>query len=225
MAKRESLWHSYFKDHDSPMTTHSSSVSRASQGDVTQLLDALVEGEKQATSQLFPLVYDELRSMAQRMMRSERDGHTLQTTGLIHEAYLRLVNQKRPQGWAGRGHFFGAAAEAMRRILVEHARRKLGKMRGGDLNRLPAGAAEEVALAPESQSPEFILEVHDALDSLERVDPQAAKLVKLKFFAGFSIVDAAELMGISKTTAYALWAYAKATLAKTLADGRADSLG
>lgn len=184
--------------------------------DVTQILDELALGEADATEKLLPVVYLELRSMAQGMMRRERDDHTLQTTALVHEAYLRLVNQDRPDGWDGRGHFFSAAAEAMRRILVEYARQKLGKQRGGHLNRIDVDVVEQPAFNNQSQSPELVLEVHEAIDSLAQHDPRAAELVKLKFFAGLSLAEAAEILGISKSTAYTDWSYAKAMLARTL---------
>ncbi|MCS7470619.1 ECF-type sigma factor [Stieleria sp. ICT_E10.1] len=184
--------------------------------DLTQILDDLALGQADATERLLPVVYEELRSMAGAMMRRERDDHTLQTTALVHEAYLRLVQQHRPEGWDGRGHFFSAAAEAMRRILVEHARRKLGKQRGGHLNQIDVDAIEEHALDDQSQSPQLVIEVDEAIDVLARQDPKSAELVKLKFFAGLSLVEAAELLGISKSTAYTDWAYAKAMLARVL---------
>lgn len=184
--------------------------------DVTQILDELVLGDADATDQLLPVIYEELRAKAHRIMRQERDGHTLQTTTLVHEAYLRLVQQKRPAGWDGRGHFFAAASEAMRRILVEHARRKLGKQRGGDRQRIDVDLVNEADLSDQSESPELVLEIHDALDTLAGQDLMAAELVKLKFFAGLSLVEAAELLRISKSTAYTDWAYAKAMLARVL---------
>ena len=186
--------------------------------DITEILDQVAFGEPDATERLLPIVYNELRSMAEKMMQRERDGHTLQTTALVHEAYLRLVQHDRPDGWDGRGHFFSAAAEAMRRILVEHARRKLGKQRGGNLNRVDAEVLKTVGEMDYAQSPEFVLEVDDAIAKLAEQDASAAELVKLKFFAGFSVVEAAEMLGISKTTAYGHWAYAKAKLATLLND-------
>ena len=184
--------------------------------DITQILDELVLGDADATDRLLPVVYEELRSMARAMMRQESAGHSLQTTALVHEAYLRLVQKNRPAGWDGRGHFFSAAAEAMRRILVEHARRKLGKQRGGHLNRIDVDEVEELAFDDRSQSPELVIEVHEAIDVLAQRDTMAAELVKLKFFVGLSTAEAAELLGISKSTAYTDWAYAKAMLARVL---------
>lgn len=186
--------------------------------DITEILEQVAFGEPDATEQLLPIVYGELRSMAEAMMRRERDGHTLQTTALVHEAYLRLVQQDRPRGWDGRGHFFSAAAEAMRRILVEHARRKLGKQRGGHFNRIEAGALNDVGQMDYAKTPEFVLEIDDAIGKLADLDPSAAELVKLKFFAGLSVVEAAETLGISKTTAYGHWTYAKAQLATLLGE-------
>lgn len=187
-------------------------------GDVTQILDDLVLGDTNATERLFPIVYEELWSMAQAMMRQERGSHTLQTTALVHEAYLRLVKQDQPDGWGGRGHFFSAAAESMRRILVDYARSKLRKKRGGDLIKEDEQVLDDVANNEEWQSPELILEVHEAIDILAQKDPRAAELIKLRFFAGISLVEAANLLGISKSVAYTDWAYGKAILAQLLED-------
>jgi RNA polymerase sigma factor (TIGR02999 family) len=185
--------------------------------DVTHLLDAAVAGDRQAAAELLPLVYDELRRLAAARMAAERPGHTLDATALVHEAYLRLVAGGGPDAeephWEGRGHFFAAAAEAMRRILVEHARRKRSRKRGGDRRR-DALAPEEIA-APE-RSPD-LLALDEALERLAVADATVAELVKLRYFAGLTIKDAAALLGISPRTADSYWAYARAWLAADLA--------
>ncbi|MCI0333719.1 MAG: ECF-type sigma factor, partial [Planctomycetes bacterium] len=164
--------------------------------EVTQLLAAIDQGDSQATAQLLPLVYDELRALAARKLSQEKPGQTLQATALVHEAYLRLVDVDQAQQWNGRGHFFAAAAEAMRRILVENARRKARQKHGGELHRVELAEADFATTA----SDERLLAIHEALDRLALEDRQAAELVKLRFFAGFSITEAAELIGISRTT-------------------------
>lgn len=181
---------------------------------MTLLLEKLAAGDSTSSNELFNLVYDELRVLANRFMNKESSGHTLQTTALVHEAYLRLVSSKQPQGWEGRSHFFFSAAEAMRRILVEHARRKKGKKRGGDHQRVSAEAIDGVEA--EALTPEFVLEVHEALDRLAEVDPQSADIIRLRFFAGLSVVEAADIVGVSKSTAYANWEFAKARLSQLL---------
>ena len=181
--------------------------------DVTQILSAIESGDPLASDKLLPIVYDQLRSLARARMSNERVDHTLQTTALVHEAYLRLVGNQMDQRWENRGHFFAAAAEAMRRILVEHARRKLGKQRGGDRTRVEL--SDE--LAKRVQSPEIVLQVSEALERLAEHDAKAAELVKLHCFAGFSIVEAAEILGVANSTAYAHWAYAKALMGRLLA--------
>lgn len=181
--------------------------------DVTQILSQIESGDPLATEKLLPIVYDQLRNLARARMSNERVDHTLQTTALVHEAYVRLVGGQNSQRWENRGHFFAAAAEAMRRILVEHARRKLGKQRGGDRERVEL--SEE--LAKEVQSPEVVLQVSEALERLAEQDAEAAELVKLHCFAGFSITEAAEILGVPNSTAYAHWAYAKGLLGRFLA--------
>jgi RNA polymerase sigma factor (TIGR02999 family) len=178
--------------------------------EVTRVLSAVEQGDPQAASQLLPLVYDELRRLAAHKLAQEKAGHTLQATALVHEAYLRLVNQPeaRARDWKGRGHFFAAAAEAMRRILVESARRKASLKRGGDQARQPL----DLAGVPLRRPPEELLAVHDALDALAGIDPRAAEVVKLRYFAGFTLDEAAEILGISPRTADSLWAYARAWL-------------
>ena len=182
--------------------------------DVTQILAKIEQGDEHATEQLLPLVYAELRSLAAARMANERSDHTLQPTGLVHEAYLRLVDTDQPLHWDSRGHFFAAAAEAMRRILVEHARRKLGKQRGGDLQRVELNDG----MAGQFENHELVLQVSDALERLHTEDAQAAELVKLHCFAGFSLPEAAEILGIASSTAYAHWAYAKALMGRLLGD-------
>jgi len=175
--------------------------------DVTRLLDAMGTGDRQASAELLPLVYDELRRLARAHMANERAEHTLQPTALVHEAYLRLIGDSNPS-WDGRGHFFAAAAEAMRRILVESARRKQRIKHGGELSRVEL---DESHLAT-TTSDERLLAIDEALERLASDEPQAAELVKLRFFAGFSIAEAAEILGLSRTTAYEQWAYARAWL-------------
>jgi RNA polymerase sigma factor (TIGR02999 family) len=182
--------------------------------DVTRILSRIESGDPLAADRLLPLVYDELRKLAADKLAHERPGQTLDATALVHEAYIRLVDADRAQHWNGRGHFFAAAAEAMRRILVERARRKLGPRRGGHLARL---ALDAIAEAVESK-PAEILAVHEALADLEAESPQAALLVKLRYFAGMNHQEAAECLGISRSTADRYWVYAKASLFNALRD-------
>src|SRR5215470_2362663 len=161
--------------------------------EVTRILSQMEHGDPHAAEQLFPLVYDELRKLAAQRMNQEKPGQTLQATALVHEAYLRLVGQAQDQCWDHRGHFFAAAAEAMRRILVESARTKQRLKRG-------AGAARvdlQESLSTDSDRTQEIIEIHEALTELERHDAQAAALVKLRFFAGLEHQEAAEILGIS----------------------------
>jgi RNA polymerase sigma factor (TIGR02999 family) len=184
--------------------------------DVTRILSAIEQGDSHAAAHLLPLVYDELRKLAAQKLAQERSGQTLQATALVHEAYLRLVGAGRTPSWQGRGHFFAAAAEAMRRILVDSARRKQRFKHGGVFKRVDLG--DEVA-SPESPDTD-ILAIHEALEKLTQHDPQTAELVKLHFFAGLSLEEAAELLGISARTAYRNWSYARAWLFRSL-EGRA----
>jgi RNA polymerase sigma factor (TIGR02999 family) len=186
--------------------------------DVTQILNAIERGDPAAAEQLLPLVYGELRQLAAQRLAQEKPGQTLQATALVHEAYLRLVDVDRPQAWSGRGHFFAAAAEAMRRILVENARRKNRDKHGGGRRRVTLDEARLAYNAPD----EGLLAVHDALDRLATEDPLAAQLVKLRYFAGFSVEDAAEALGIPRSTAYLHWAYARASL-RVLLDVEPDA--
>jgi RNA polymerase sigma factor (TIGR02999 family) len=175
--------------------------------DVTRILSAIEDGDALASEQLLPLVYEELRKLATAKMANEKPGQTLQATALVHEAYVRLVDGDKPRNWNSRGHFFGAAAEAMRRILVDRAREKSAEKCGGDFQR--------VELDPEvpcDGEPNAILELNEALAELEACNVEAAKLVKLRYFAGFSHTQAAEVMGISRRAADRLWMLARTWL-------------
>jgi RNA polymerase sigma factor (TIGR02999 family) len=186
--------------------------------DVTRILSAIEEGDPHAAADLLPLVYNELRRLAAARMAEERSGQTLQPTALVHEAYLRLVDVDRLQYWNSRGHFFAAAAEGMRRILVETARRKGGPEAGGRHVRV------ELSDVPDElrRSDLDLLALSEALDKLQAKDPRAAELVKLRFFAGLSRHQAAEALGISVATADNDWAYAKGWL-KAEIEGRSGS--
>ncbi|MHC4401577.1 MAG: ECF-type sigma factor [Planctomycetota bacterium] len=176
--------------------------------DVTRILSAIEQGDPSAAEQLLPVVYDELRKLAAQKMAQEAPGQTLQATGLVHEAYMRLVDVEKAQHWNSRGHFFGAAAEAMRRILVENARRKQQLKYGGGLQRVDLDHAAPVTNA----SPEQLLALEDALSQLDRDDPTAAKVFKLHYFAGLSMEQAAEVLSVSRATAYRHWTFARAWL-------------
>ena len=179
--------------------------------DLTRILSAIDEGDPRAAEQLLPLVYEELRKLAARRLAQERPGQTLQATALVHEAYLRLVGDRDP-GWNGRGHFFAAAAEAMRRILVERARHK-GRIRhGGDLRRVELLDAEAAAPTDDEQ----ILLLDEALIRLAEVRPQAAELVKLRFFAGLTLEESARILTLSPRTTRRLWAFARAWLRRDM---------
>jgi RNA polymerase sigma factor (TIGR02999 family) len=175
---------------------------------VTRILSAIEQGDPHAAEQLLPLVYDELRQLAAARLAQEKPGQTLQATALVHEAYLRLVDTKPDQPWSSRGHFFAAAAEAMRRILVDNARRRQALKRGGQAGREPLEPSQIAAPTPD----EYLLTVHDALDDLAGTDPEAANLVKLRFFAGMTTSEAAQALGMSVRSAHDLWAYARAWL-------------
>ncbi len=178
--------------------------------DATTLMNAAAGGDKSAADRLLPLVYDQLRRAAELRMLGERADHTLSATAIVHEAYLRLVGPRQVP-WASRGHFYAAAAEAMRRILVDHARAR--RARGGGATRLEE-IEDVVALA--AADSEQILAVHAALSRLESEDPEAAAVVRLRFFAGLSVDQAAEALGISPRSAARLWAYARAVLFRSL---------
>jgi RNA polymerase sigma factor (TIGR02999 family) len=182
--------------------------------DVTRILTAIEQGDPSAAEQLLPLVYDELRKLAAQRMAQEKPGQTLEATALVHEAYLRLVNVDAGQRWNGRGHFFAAAAEAMRRILVEAARRKGGLKHGGGHRRVDLDAALIVG----DESRHDLLDLDELLDQLACVDPKAAELVKLRFFAGLTGDQAADVLGIAPRSADLLWAYARAWLFEKLQD-------
>jgi RNA polymerase sigma factor (TIGR02999 family) len=185
--------------------------------DLTGILQAIQESDPKAAEELLPLVYDELRKLAAAKLAQEKPGQTLQPTALVHEAYLRLMasaeaSAPRVNRWDSRGHFFAAAAEAMRRILIENARRKRRHKRGGALRR--------VELDPDqlssSSAAEDVLDITDALECLATEDPQAAQFVKLRYFAGLSIEEAAEMVGLSRSAACEHWAYARAWLRRRL---------
>lgn len=180
--------------------------------EVTRILSAVEQGDTHAASQLLPLVYKELRRLAAQRMAQEAPGQTLQPTGLVHEAYVRLVGGENARQWDSRGHFFAAAAEAMRRILIEAARRKGRQKRGGALKRVDLNSADLVS----HSAPDELLIIDEAITKLAADDPEAAQLVKLRYFAGLSVEDAAELAGISRSTAYEHWAYARAWLHQEL---------
>ncbi|MBX3746995.1 MAG: sigma-70 family RNA polymerase sigma factor [Verrucomicrobiae bacterium] len=180
-------------------------------GEVTRLMTAIESGDPSASEQLLPLVYRELRGLAAARLAREQPGQTLQATALVHEAWLRLVGGE-PRHWNSRGHFFGAAAEAMRRLLIENARRKRSLKRGGDLERVNWS---QVRLAVETDDDRLIA-LHEALERLEADDPQAAQLVKLRFFAGLTGPQTAQALGLAERTAARLWAYARAWLLREL---------
>jgi RNA polymerase sigma factor (TIGR02999 family) len=176
--------------------------------DVTRILSAIEQGDPSAAEQLLPLVYDELRKLAAAKMAQEKPGQTLQATALVHEAYLRLVDVEKAQHWNSRGHFFGAAAEAMRRVLVENARRRESSKRGGYLKRVDF----DVTVAPQDGLSPDLLALDQALKQLETDAPQKAELVKLRFFCGLSIDEASAALGVSSATAKRYWTYARAWL-------------
>jgi len=184
--------------------------------EVTRILSALEQGDPSAAELLLPLVYGELRRLAAQRLAHDKPGQTLEATALVHEAYLRLVDVEQAQHWNSRGHFFAAAAEAMRRILVDHARARQSKKRGGDRVRVDL---DEVAAT--SERLDDVLDIDAALDRLAEADPQAADLVKLRYFAGLTIPQAAEALGLSPRSTDFLWAYARAWLLRHL--GGADA--
>jgi RNA polymerase sigma factor (TIGR02999 family) len=176
--------------------------------EITRVLSAIEQGDPSAGAQLLPLVYDELRRLATQKLAQEKPGQTLQATALVHEAYLRLVDSDKAQHWNSRGHFFAAAAEAMRRILVENARRKQRSKHGGDLDRVEIDMAD----LPTHMSPDDLIALDEALDQLKLHDPLKAQLVTLRYFAGLTIEQASEALGISRVTAHRYWTYARAWL-------------
>src|SRR5215831_5269698 len=183
--------------------------------EVTHILSAIEQGDPKAAEQLLPLVYDELRKLAAQRLAQEKPGQTLQATALVHEAYLRLVDTEAIRRWDSRGHFFAAAAEAMRRILVENARRKGRLKRGGDLRRLDIRGNEPAIEGPNPDT----LAIDEALTQLACTHPEKAELVKLRYFAGLTLAEAASALGISTATADRYWRYARAWLARRLRQG------
>jgi RNA polymerase sigma factor (TIGR02999 family) len=180
--------------------------------DVTRILSQIEQGDPQAAEKLLPLVYDELRKLAAAKLAQEQPGQTLQATALVHEAYLRLLGRDHSQQWNSRGHFFGAAAEAMRRILVESARRKLQARRGGDQQRVPL---EDIELAAPVAADD-LLALDEALVHLESIDPALAMLVKLRYYAGLTMPQVAEVLGMPLRSAERNWVYARTLLHREL---------
>lgn len=181
--------------------------------EVSQLLSAAAGGDRQAGNQLLPLIYDELRKLAAHKLAAETPGLTLQPTALVHEAYLRLVGEGQGDRWDGRGHFFAAAAEAMRRILVDHARAKHADKRGGRWSRVELAEWHNVA-----QPPEQVLTMSEALDRLAATEPEKAKLVTLRFFGGMTLEEAADALGVSLRTAERWWLFSRSWLYAELLD-------
>ena len=176
--------------------------------DVTQILSQIESGDPSAAEKLLPLVYEELRRLAAQKMAGESPDHTLQATALVHEVYIRLVDPNEDRCWNNRRHFFIAAAESMRRILIENARRKNSAKRGGDYSRADLDPAELAVLLPCEQ----LLALNEALDELAQQDPVKGELVKLRFFAGLTVIEAADALGIPSRTAEREWAYTRAWL-------------
>jgi RNA polymerase sigma factor (TIGR02999 family) len=186
--------------------------------EVTRILTAIERGNPQAAEQLLPLVYIELRKLAAQKLAQERPGQTLQATALVHEAYLRLVDDDKSKKWDSRGHFFAAASEAMRRILVENARRRKRIKHGGDLVRVDV----ELADLPTRLTSEDLLALNDALEQLGRHEPSKAQLVTLRYFGGMTIEQAADVLQISRVTAHRHWTYARAWLHQRITGGESD---
>jgi RNA polymerase sigma factor (TIGR02999 family) len=199
---------------DEPAPALPAAPVRAS-GDVTLILSRIEAGESRAAEQLLPLVYDELRKLAAARMAQEKPGQTLQATALVHDAYIRLVDVEKVQHWDSRGHFFAAAAEAMRRILVEKARGKGREKHGGRTCRVDLDEQDWVT----TTTPDQILAVHDALSQLAQEDETAAEIVKLRYFVGMSVEEAAQVLGIHRATAHRHWAYARAWIRAELRPG------
>jgi len=205
-----------------PIFNHATATSRSRRNDrpimadVTQILSRIESGDPTASNQLLPLIYDELRQLAAAKLVNEKPGQTLQATALVHEAYLRLVGNQAAMTWDSRGHFFSAAAEAMRRILVENARRKERIKHGGDFRRFELDDAGLVVNLP----PDELLLLDEAIESLAAHDPPAAELVKLRYFAGLSVDEAADSLGIPRTSAYRHSTYARAWLIAQMSKSR-----
>jgi RNA polymerase sigma factor (TIGR02999 family) len=183
--------------------------------EVTRILSAIEQGDPHAAAQLLPLVYDELRQLAAAKLAQEKPGQTLEATALVHEAYLRLVDADQAQHWNGRGHFFAAAAEAMRRILIENARRKKRGKHGGDRERVDL----EMTRLPTRMSSEELLALDEALERLKDHDPVKAQLVTLRYFGGLTIEQASEVLNVSRVTAHRYWTYARAWLHRQMTGG------
>ncbi len=188
-----------------------SAMPETSQQQVTRLLAEAVDGRERAADELLPLVYDQLRRLAQKQMANERAGHTLQATALVHEAYVRLVGAEDP-GWSSRAHFYMAAAQAIRRILIDHARKRGRKKRGGGEARRRIDAEDLVHIS----EPEDVMDIDEAIQKLEKFDPEMARVVHLRFFAGLSIEDTAQTLGISASTVKRDWTLARAWLYREL---------
>ena len=198
----------------SPFPFQHSPVTIPTVNDVTRILNAIEQGDAKAAGELLPLVYEELRRIAAHKMAGESPGHTLQATALVHEAWLRLVGSNE-QSWQNRAHFFGAAAEAMRRILVDHARRKQSLKRGAGIELQELDESALVLTAP----PDELLAVHEALDKLAAEDATAAELVKLRYFVGMTMEETASALGLAKRTAENLWTYARVWLHREIRGG------
>ena len=180
--------------------------------EVTRILSAIEQGDSAAAAQLLPLVYDELRKLAAQRLAQEKPGQTLQATALVHEAYVRLTGKDQERLWDSRGHFFAAAAEAMRRILIDQARRKHSTKRGGQRQRVELSESDLATSMPDDE----LLALNEALENFASVDPAAAKLVQLRFFAGLNMNEAAAALGVSVRSAHDLWAYARSWLRRQM---------
>src|SRR5262249_4617346 len=198
---------------DFPVIATRSRVNLNYMSDVTRLLDAASTGDRQAAAELLPLVYDELRKLAAARMAAEAPGHTLAPTALVHEAYLRLVAENQEPHWKGRGHFFSVAAEAMRRVLVDHARARHADKRGGRWNRVELADWHTVA-----QPLEQVLALSEAIDRFAALEPQKAELVTLRYYAGLTLPEAADALGVSLRTAERWWLFARSWLFTELLD-------
>jgi RNA polymerase sigma factor (TIGR02999 family) len=185
--------------------------------DVTQILSRIEKGDPTGTSELLPLVYEELRALARQRLTHEKPGQTLQATALVHETYLRLVGGQNANTWESRAHFFGAAAEAMRRILVDQARRKGSQKRGGGIDRID-GLDELVIVGPEID-PIELLELDEALKEFEAIDPVRARVVKLHYLSGFTLAETADAMGVSTATVKRHWIFSRSWLARRMQTG------
>lgn len=192
--------------------------------DITRVLDAAAAGDRQAAADLLPLVYDELRKLARARMAAEPPGVSIQATALVHEAYLRLIGGEEAREWDGRGHFFAAAAEAMRRILVDAARRRKRLKHGGGLDRVELDEEVEDDLAIQTpETREDLVALDAALTKFQEEDPEAAQLVKLRYFVGMSMSEAATVLGISQRSAERTWTFAKAWLHREIAENPGES--